>query len=73
MMKGPVTAELGDHHLAYGTGLGAGGFVVAACVVATCGAVVFSGYRRLAVPGLVNLLAVAVLARLMSEGFASLA
>ena len=72
MVTGPVTATLGDHHLAYGTGLRAGGLVVVAYVLATCGAVVFSGYRRLAVFGLVNLVAVTVLARLAIDGFASL-
>jgi hypothetical protein len=72
MLVGPVTAALGDHHLIYGTSLSAGGLVVAGYVVATCGAVVFSGYRRLAVFGLVNLVAVAVLAQLAISGFASL-
>ncbi len=72
MLRGPVTAELGDHHIAYGTGLSSGAVVVAAYIVATCGAVVFSGYRRLAVFGLVNLVAVAVLAHLQIDGFASL-
>jgi hypothetical protein len=72
MLTGPVTATLGDNHLAYGTGLSAGWVVVAAYVVVTCGAVVFSGYRRLAVFGLVNLVAVAVLAHLAIDGFASL-
>jgi len=72
MVTGPVTATLGDHHLAYGTGLRAGGIVVAAYVLVTCGAVVLSGYRRLAVFGVVNLVAVGVLARLQVDGFASL-
>jgi hypothetical protein len=72
MLRGPVTAAQGDHHLAYGTGLRAGGLVVAVYVLTTCGAVVLSGYRRLAVFGLVNLIAVAVLAHLAIDGFASL-
>jgi hypothetical protein len=56
-------ASLGDHHLSYATGLRAGGAVVFGYVLVTCGAVVFSGYRRLAVFGAVNLAAVAVLGR----------
>lgn len=72
MLRGPVTAALGDRHIAYGTGLRAGGIVVAAYVTVTCGAVVFSGHRHLAVFGLVNLVAVVVLARLAVDGFASL-
>jgi hypothetical protein len=72
MLRGPVTAQLGDHHLAYGTGLSADRVVVSAYVVATCGAVVFSGYRHLAVFGAVNVVAVAVLAHLAIDGFASL-
>lgn len=72
LLHGPVTAELRPYHLSYGTGLPAGGLVVSAYVVATCGALLFSGYRRLALFGLVNLVAVAVLARLTIGGFASL-
>jgi hypothetical protein len=72
MLSGPVTAALGDHHVSYGIGLPAGLLVVAAYVGVTCGAVMFSGYRRLALFGMVNLLAVAVLARWTIDGFASL-
>ena len=72
MVSGPVTAKLGDHHVSYGIGLPAGLLVVAAYVTVTCGAVMFSGYHRLAVFGVVNLLAVAVLARWTIDGFASL-
>ena len=72
LLHGPVTAELRPYHVSYGTGLPAGGLVVSAYVVATCGALLFSGYRRLALFGLVNLVAVAVLARLTIGGLASL-
>jgi hypothetical protein len=72
MLRGPVTARLGDHHLAYGTHLHAGFAISAVYVVATCGALVLSGYRRIAVFGVVNLVAVAVLAGVTIEGFASL-
>jgi hypothetical protein len=72
MVRGPVTAELADYHLAYGTGVSAGFLVVVAYVVATCGAVLFSGRPYLAAFGVVNLVAVAVLARFQIDGFASL-
>lgn len=72
MVRGPVTARLAHYHLAYGTGLHAGLAIVAAYVVATCGSAVFSGYRHVAIFGIVNLIAVATLARFELDGFASL-
>lgn len=72
MLRGPVTARLGHDHLAYGTSLRSGALVVAAYVLATCGALLASGYRNVALFGIVNLIAVAVLARLTIDGFASL-
>ena len=72
MLRGPVTATLAHYHLSYGTGVHAGLAVVIAYVVATCGSLVFSGYRQIAIFGVVNLLAVALLARLTIDGFASL-
>ncbi len=72
MVRGPVTARLGHYHVAYGAGLHAGLVIVAAYVVATCGSAVISGYRHVALFGVINLIAVAVLARLEVDGFASL-
>ena len=72
MVRGPVTAELGHLHLAYDTDLRAGGVVVGAYVLATCGALLCSGHRDIALFGVVNLVAVAVLARWTIDGFASL-
>jgi uncharacterized protein DUF6629 len=72
MVRGPVTAALGHYHLSYGIGLHSGTLVVAAYVVATCGSLLFSGYRDIAIFGIVNLVAVALLARLEIDGFASL-
>jgi hypothetical protein len=72
LVRGPVTAELADYHLAYGSGVSAGAPIVVAYVVATCGAVLFSGRPYLAVFGAVNLVAVVVLARFELDGFASL-
>jgi len=72
MVRGPVTSRLGHLHVSYGIGLHSSLVVVSAYVVATCGSLVLSGYRRVALFGVVNLIAVAVLARLTIDGFASL-
>jgi hypothetical protein len=72
MVRGPVTARLGDYHVGYGIHLHAGLVIVTAYVIATCGAAIFSGYRRVAIFGVVNLIAVAALARHVIDGFASL-
>ena len=72
MIRGPVTASLGHYHVAYSIQLDAGLLIVAAYVAATCASAVFSGYRYIAWFGVVNLIAVAVLARLTIDGFASL-
>ena len=49
-----------------------GGLVVALYVVTICGALLFSGYRHIAIFGVANLAAVVVLARLTLDGFTSL-
>ncbi len=72
MIRGPVIARLGNHHVAYDIDLHAGIVVVGAYVLATCASAIFSGYRHIAIFGAVNLVAVAVLARLTIDGFASL-
>jgi hypothetical protein len=46
--------------------------MVSAYVAATCGAAMFSGYHHIAILGVVNLIAVAAVARLAIDGFASL-
>lgn len=72
MLRGPVTVTPGDYHLAYSIGLKDGIVVVGLYIVATCGSLLFSGYRHILVFGLANLAAVIVLARLTADGFASL-
>ena len=72
MIRGPVTARLGDFRVVYGVHLHAGLLIVSAYIAATCGAAVLSGYRRIAIFGIVNLVGVAILARLAIDGFASL-
>jgi hypothetical protein len=72
MLRGPVSAQLAVSHLSYGTDLRADGLVVTAYVVATCGSLLFSTRRHVALYGVGNLIAVAVLAKLAIDGFASL-
>jgi hypothetical protein len=72
MIRGPVTVRLGSFHLGYSIGLPDGLEVVGLYVVATCGSLLLSGYRHVLVFGVVNLVAVAVLARLTADGFVSL-
>lgn len=71
MLRGPVVATLASHHLEYTTDLHAGTVVVMAYVVACCGPLLLSGYRDIAIFGVVNLIAVAIIARLTIDGFAS--
>lgn len=72
MLQGPVTVRLAPHHLAYGTSLHAGAVITAAYVIATCGALLLSSRRHVVGFGVANLVAVAVLARLTTDGFASI-
>jgi hypothetical protein len=70
-LRGPVTASLAGHHIAYAIDLPLGPVVVAAYVVATCASALVSGYRQVAIFGAVNLVAVALIATLTVNGFAS--
>ncbi len=72
MIRGPVSASLGHDHVAYSIKLHAGLLIVGAYVLATCASAIFSGYRHIAIFGVINLIAVAILARLTIDGFASL-
>jgi hypothetical protein len=71
MLRGPVTATLADHYVAYSTDLHAGRLVVTLYIVATCGPLLLSGVRDIARFGVVNLAAVVVIAALTIDGFAS--
>ena len=72
MVRGPVIAQLASHYVGYTTDLHAGGAVVMLYVMATCGSLILSGIRDIARYGVVNLIAVALLALLTINGFASL-
>ncbi|HUC36074.1 MAG TPA: DUF6629 family protein [Acidimicrobiales bacterium] len=72
MVRGPVTVRLAPYHLAYSIGLQHGILIVGLYVVATCGSLLFSGFRHVLVFGLGNLVVVITLAALAADGFASL-
>lgn len=72
MIRGPVSASLESHHVAYSIGLAYGGLIVAGYVIATCGSLLVSGYRHIVLFGLVNLPVIALLALSARSGFASL-
>jgi hypothetical protein len=71
MLRGPVSSSLGHDHVAYNIKLHAGLLIVGGYVAATCASAIFSGYRHIAIFGVVNLIAVAIIARLTIDGFAS--
>ncbi len=71
MIRGPVGVRLAPYHLAYSIRLPDGLLVVALYVVAVCGPLLVSGYRNVMLFGVVNLVAVIVIARLTISGFAS--
>jgi hypothetical protein len=71
MVRGPVEVKLASYHLSYGIRLSDGFWIVALYVVAVCGPLLLSGYRNVVIFGIVNLVAVIVIARLTVSGFAS--
>jgi hypothetical protein len=71
MVRGPVEVKLAPYHLSYSIRLSGGLLVIACYVVAVCGSLLVSGYRDVAIFGLVNLVAVVIIARLTVAGFAS--
>jgi hypothetical protein len=72
MLRGPVNAAPHPWHLSYSIRLHHAVVIVGLYVVAICGALVFSGYRHIAVFGGANVAVVVALAALTADGFASL-
>jgi hypothetical protein len=72
IVRGPIDAQLGHFHLAYSAPISHGLLVVGLYVAAVCGALLLSSYRHVVIFGALNLIAVAILARLTIDGFASL-
>jgi hypothetical protein len=71
MLRGPVRVQLRPYHLAYSIQLHYGAVFIAMYVVAICGTLLLSSRRRVVTFGMVNLVAVAVIAWLTIDGFAS--
>lgn len=71
MVRGPVGVKLEPYHLSYSVRLSDGFLIVALYVVAVCAPLLLSGYRHVAIFGVVNLVAVIIIARLTVSGFAS--
>lgn len=72
VVRGPIDSTIEGRHLAYRVELWHGGTLVVLYVLATCGALLASGRRHVRAWGAVNLVAVAVLARVSTTGFISL-
>lgn len=72
MVNGHPSAKLGSYHVAYTIGLRHGMVIIGLYILATCGSMLASGLRDVVWFGVVNLIAVIVLARLCANGFASL-
>jgi hypothetical protein len=71
MVRGPLNVELRPYHLAYVIDLSHGIFVTGLYVAAVCGTLLLSSRRRIVMFGIVNLVAIAVIAWLTFDGFAS--
>jgi hypothetical protein len=71
MVRGPIQVTVHPYHLAYSVKLSHGLIVITLYVVACCGTLLLSSYRHVVVFGIVNLVAVAVIAKLTVDGFAS--
>jgi hypothetical protein len=71
MVRGPVSVRLRPYHLAYSIDLNHGAFIVVLYVIAICGTLLLSTRRRVVTFGIVNVIAVGVIAWLTVDGFAS--
>jgi uncharacterized protein DUF6629 len=71
MVHGPVGARLAPFHLSYDIQLPDGYLIGGLYVTAVCGPLLLSGYRHVTIFGIVNLLAVIVIGKLLTSGFAS--
>jgi hypothetical protein len=72
MLRAPISVAHRPYHLAYTIQIDHGGVVVSVYIAAVCGALLLSGYRHIALFGIANFVAVAILARITMDGLASL-
>jgi uncharacterized membrane protein (DUF485 family) len=68
----PLHAQIQGHHISYSVPLSFGTQLTVLYVIATCGVLLSSSSRRFVIFGLVNLVAVGLLAWLMTAAFISL-
>jgi hypothetical protein len=71
IVHGLVGVRVASHYLAYSVRPHDGLLVTVLYVLATCGPLLFSGSRHVALFGIVNLIAVAIIAPLTASGFVS--
>ncbi len=71
MVRDSFSAGIRPYHIAYSLHMGDALPVIVCYVVAVCGALLLSGDRHVVLFGLVNVVAIAVIARLTVDGFAS--
>jgi hypothetical protein len=71
MVRGPVTVKLRHDHLAYSLDLDHAAVVIVLYVTAICLTLILSSRRRVVTFGIVNVVAVGVIAWLTVDGFAS--
>lgn len=71
LIRGPFSVGMRPHHLDYFINQRHGLVIVGFYVVAVCGALLCSGDRRIVVFGVVNVVAIAVIAWSIADGFAS--
>jgi Family of unknown function (DUF6629) len=71
IVRGPIGVAEHPYHLSYSVPSGGGLPVILLYVVAVCGALLLSEFRPVVVFGVVNILAISVIARLTLDGFAS--
>jgi len=72
LVHGPIGVMMAPYHLIYVTGLRYGAQLTALYVLATCGPLLVSSYRRVVIFGAANLVAIPVLLWLTVTGFVSL-
>ena len=72
MVRGPIGAHIQGHHIAYDVYPSYGFHLTALYVLVTCGPMLTSSHRQIVRFGLINLLAVGVLAWLFISAFISL-
>jgi len=71
MIHGPVTVMLRPYHLSYGLHVHGAFYIIAAYVTSVCATLLLSSDRHVVLFGLINVVAIAVIAKLTVDGFAS--